>query len=345
MTHRYRINIVGNAPYDYPTETLFGLLFCKNGEVMEIPQNYPFEGEWGNTSEVCVYNNDGVIMPSKLEIVWLSLVEKQFYELSTELPYEELESLWDISDPTANTPLYDTLIIGMCPGGHVAIWFYGQLKSELVGWYKANETTVPMALFIPNHPDLSVEEYCDKYLGSLHPLNASINLSSFPKRMDKYMYRYVVYFEKWSQDNGTWEKHQDKDDELEIVYINETLYDGTHDKLHDGGLMKYHEAGKPKKLALKWHIKKSDYSAYFWFEEEEICAIFNKFYGQHPDTKTDFIIHIDPIKKKYELSLYRYGLKEPVIIPESAYQLIVFKSGFENYRSDNYNQPTGAWIW
>lgn len=109
--------------------------------------------------------------------------------------------------------------------------------------------------------------------------------------------------------------------------------------------LKYRELGIPKKLALKWHIKKSDYSAYFWFEDEEICAIFNKFYGQHPDTKTDFIIHIDPIKKKYELSLYRYGLKEPVIIPESAYQLIVFKSGFENYRSKNYNQERGAWIW
>lgn len=121
--------------------------------------------------------------------------------------------------------------------------------------------------------------------------------------------------------------------------------DGMCNKNIDIASLRYREAGMPKKLALKWHIKKSDYSAYFRFEEEEICAIFNKFYGQHPDTKTDFIIHIDSIKKKYELSLYRYGLKQPVIIPESAYQLIVFKSGFENYRSDNYNQPTGAWIW
>lgn len=134
-------------------------------------------------------------------------------------------------------------------------------------------------------------------------------------------------------------------DPSDIIFFAEALTDGKCTKNLDVVSLRYHETGKPKKLALKWHIKKSDYSAYFWFEDEEICAIFNKFYGQHPDTKTDFIIHIDPIKKKYELSLYRYGLKEPVIIPESAYQLIVFKSGFENYRSDNYNQPTGAWIW
>lgn len=131
----------------------------------------------------------------------------------------------------------------------------------------------------------------------------------------------------------------------DIDYFAMVFADGKCNKNIDIESLRYREAEQPKKLALKWHIKKSDYSAYFWFEDEEICAIFNKFYGQHPETKTDFIIHIDPIKKKYELSLYRYGLKEPVIIPETAYQLIVFKSGFENYRSDNYNQPTGAWIW
>lgn len=116
-------------------------------------------------------------------------------------------------------------------------------------------------------------------------------------------------------------------------------------KLHDGGLKNYHQAGKPKKLAVKWHIKKSEYTAYFWFEDEEIRAIFDLFYGTHPETKTDFMIWIDSDNKKFELALYRYGLKNPQVISESAYQLIVFKNKFEYFRSDNYNQPRGAWIW
>ena len=71
----------------------------------------------------------------------------------------------------------------------------------------------------------------------------------------------------------------------------------------------------------------------------------SKIIWSHPETKVDFIIRIDAENKKYELSLYRQGLKEPVIIPEDAYQLIVFKNKFEDYRSENYNQPRGAWIW
>lgn len=145
-----------------------------------------------------------------------------------------------------------------------------------------------------------------------------------------YYYRYVTIF---------------ADKKNVFDYIEETLFDGTHDKLHDGGLMRYHQAGKPKKLRVQWHIKKSEYTAYFWFEDERIRKVFDKFYGAHPDTKTDFIIRIDAEERKYELALYRYGLKEPQIIPKDVYQLLVFKNKFEDYRSENYNQERGAWIW
>jgi hypothetical protein len=57
------------------------------------------------------------------------------------------------------------------------------------------------------------------------------------------------------------------------------------------------------------------------------------------------MIRIDPEKNKYELALYRYGQKESLVFNESAYQLLVFRNKFGYYRSENYNQPKGAWIW
>lgn len=98
---------------------------------------------------------------------------------------------------------------------------------------------------------------------------------------------------------------------------------------------------------LKFVFKYMDikYCAVYFMDELKYKSIFDKFYGAHPDTKSDFIIRIDPENRKYELALYRQGLKEPVIIPQSAYQLIVFKNKFEDYRSENYDQPRGAWIW
>lgn len=159
------------------------------------------------------------------------------------------------------------------------------------------------------------------------------------KNLSQFVYRYLVLF-KDNNFNLEFNYYIG-----ELNYIKASLLDGSCNLLSDDGLLKYHKAGKPKKLAINWHIKKSEYTAYFWFEDEKICSIFERFYGTHPETKTDFIIRIDAENRKYELALFRQGLKEPQIIPEETYQLIVFKNKFEDYRSENYNQERGAWIW
>jgi len=216
------------------------------------------------------------------------------------------------------------LSIGTAPFGGVAIWSMDRLKSNIIKWIKAE-------------PLLNQDDIADN--DDLPPRDL------FDNYMKQFTYRYMAVFERWNDNDGKWVKHEEDEMLPEFEYIEETLYDGTYDKLHDGALMKYHEAGKPKKLAIKWHQKKSEYSAYLWFDENGIRAVFDKFYGAHPDTKSDFIIKIDPENRRYELSLYRYGMKEPVTIPEEAYQLMVFKNKFEDYRSDNYSQESGAWIW
>lgn len=98
-------------------------------------------------------------------------------------------------------------------------------------------------------------------------------------------------------------------------------------------------------IPIRFKLFNPNYSIYFWFEVSNLLHVLERFYGVHPETKSDFIINIDPENNRYELCLYRQGLREPVIIPEYAYQLIVFKNKFEHFRSENYNQPRGAWVW
>ena len=158
-----------------------------------------------------------------------------------------------------------------------------------------------------------------------------------------FVYRYIPLFTHLNVSQIT-ERKQISETER-IKYIENTLFHRTTIVQEMNELLTFHESVIPQNLLLSWHIGKSEYSAYFWFEEEPIREVFDKFYGAHPDTKTDFIIRIDAENKKYELALYRYGLKEPQIISEDVYQLLVFKNKFEDYRSDNYNQERGAWIW
>lgn len=216
------------------------------------------------------------------------------------------------------------LMIGTAPYGKVAIWNFENLKCSLIQWLCAE-------------PLLNQK---DEVINSCRP-----PLDLFDNYMKQFHYRYLVLFEKWYKGDKKWGKADNKGEMPMFDNIEEMLYDGTHDKLHDGGLMKYHQAGKPRKLRVQWHIGKTEYSAYLWFDDERIRDVFDMFYGAHPETKTDFLIRIDAEKKKYELALYRYGLKEPQVISEDVYQLLVFKNKFEDHRSENYNQERGAWIW
>lgn len=334
--------IVGNASFFYPAIIHSYHFYDENETIsINIHEEYPFQNEWGN-SNVEIY--DKLLKLSNFEFKWISLVEQKIYHIKL-----DLKTYFNTSNITFK---YNKILFGMAPYGGIALWAIGLNKSVLVNWLTGSEIKVSMEDFHPIHPNITLKKYCDFYINNDPAVKENLQINGLPSRnlFDKYMqqftYRYQPLFETWNDgEEVKWQKY--RGDELcpEFKYIEESLFDGTFDKLHDNDLLKYHKAGKPKKLSIRWHIKKTEYTAFFWFEDEKICSIFERFYGAHPDTKTDFIIRIDAEKKKYELALYRQGLKEPQIIPEDAYQLLVFKNKFEDYRSDNYNQERGAWIW
>lgn len=264
--------------------------------------------------------------PTKVVSIWYSYFDNKFFFLSKKL----------------NSDIFDQykiegIIAAFFPQGLMAIWARTNNATKLLLNYKAQDITDYMLELIYNERGIPVE-YDNENTDSLE-------IDLFDNYLKQFTYRYVPLFEHWDNDDETWQKHSDEEIVPEFDYIEEALYDGTHDKLHDGGLLNYHEAGKPKKLAAKWHIKKSDYVAYLWFDDMKIRDAFEWFYTKYPDAKMDFIFHIDTENKVFQISFDCEEADEPMLLSEDTYQMIIFKSKFEYYRTPNYNQPRGAWIW
>lgn len=346
--HLYYIS--GSAPRLYPTESVFGNLMWSEDDGISVPYCCPFADEWGKPVSMHVYDDKEFPIPSYLDMIWLSLAENKFYSIEEELPTNILEKLFQEKNKVSGESLYNYIIVGMAPHGYIALWTHGDYKAKLVAWMKAEETDVEMEDFCPS-TRLSRNEYVDMMLKSVPEAIENLEKNGPPPRdlFDRYMqqfnYRYVVEFGHWYEDKKEWKDYEEDEIKPEFDYIEEALYDGTHDKLHDGGLMDYHPAGKPKKLALQYHIKKSQYSAFFWMDDLKIRAAFENFYREYPEAKMDFIFNIDPEKNIYQIAFTCEEAEEPRILNEETYQLIVFKSKFERYRSKNYNQPRGAWVW
>ena len=208
------------------------------------------------------------------------------------------------------------LLVGLTHFGGIAVWAYSSAKSALLDWRAAGD-------------------------GESRAGDGSRAAFKMREAMKKYAYRYVFIFggggERGMAGGGR--------GEASLVCVEEQLSDGTHDKLNDGTLLRYHEAAKPRRLAVKWRVGKDGYAAYFWFCGDSLQELFGRFYDAHPDTRADFIIRIDAERGGCRLSLFRYGLPQPLAVPEEAYELIVFKNRLELCRSANYSQGRGAWIW
>lgn len=313
------ISIVIEQYNDYPSIILKSGWKQFDEFVNEELSSYYIQGERNSCNGTRVHNN-GI-----LSIIWYSIINNAFYETNVNLQ-------------EYNDAVFSSIIIGLFPYGIIPIWGKNSNSRVLLKYILSKNdvlqhTVCPKTYLQINNNQYRRELKCPP-------------ISYFLEKLKSFVYRYKVLIEKWvDSDSARRYKYISHEMTEKSICLEESLCNNTFDKLHDGGLMEYHRAGKPKKLRVEWHVGKTEYSAYFWFEDEKIREVFDRFYRDYPETKSDFIIRIDGEQKKYELSLFKEGLEEPQIIPEDVYQLLVFKNKFEDYRSENYNQERGAWIW
>lgn len=258
---------------------------------------------------------------------------------------KKIESVW--YDPYLSKYFYATIQIDddesidlsrayldllFCMGGKLYVWFISPGKSILVkdiiikeididytlsdsSWYRTKEE-------VQKTYNAKAAEYRKRIL---------IMHSNFDMLFKQYMLRFIPIFSERS---------------LKLSCVLETRsYDGCRLTLQDADFQEYHEMGKPKNLAVKWKEGKTDYSAYFWFDESCIRKSFELFCGENTDIKIEFLIQFDLEHRQFELMLYNQDSKRLLLIPNETYQLLVFKNKFEEYRSENYNQKSGAWLW
>ena len=350
---------VANArPPLYPILQLDGNYLVKwnnnqskeNDEVEEwLPILDNLESAWGDAPIVRIVGGSSSPLPSAVEVIWLSVIEKQLYKYKKEIDARKAETYWYIDNKNSWNS-FSQILVGLAPCGGVALWFRGYNKSILFSWEKAealNTDQVSDELL----PDESIEEIYQVALNEHAEIKSHLEQNGLPqpsfynRLMAQFCYKFMPVFKKWNVDEELWKDYEENETLPELYSMEVRCFDGTYDKLRDGGLQEYHTTGKPSHLNVSWHFGNHNYGAYFFFNHEELQTIFSRCYGTHPETRADFLIKMDSETQHYELALYRYGMKEPMVISESAYQLIVFKNSSECFRSENYNLPPGLWRW
>lgn len=340
-----------------PSTSRFKLFPCKaivkkfyygdDNDYLRLIENSDLD--WGEATPVEVIG-EKYPLPHSIELKWLSIVEKKIYKIKTDIDVKNEQEFWKSREIADGRDVFLYVVAGMAPYGGVAIWLRGYRISRLLCWLKAEEELIDA---FDNTNDL-IQKKCQELmaeegLAALYLQDHNLPPSDyFDHIMEQFHYRYVPLEEYWDGEN--WQEYDEEDMFYDDIMINELhvqRFDGTHHELPDDiSLIKYHEAGMPKRMALHWDEGRSHLSAYWWFDDQVLYPILHRFFSLNPDTRADILLRCDSRQECFEMAL-KSGemLQQPITVLPEAYQLIVFKDGHELYKSENYNQEQGAWNW
>ena len=186
MTQDYEYSVVGCAFDIAPILTHVALVSCSDTDVLSIPECLPYQGEWGRNESVSFKEESYHLLPKGIHIIYLSIVERKFYIINESLPIEEINDLWCNGH-------YDKVVVGMAPYGSIAVWLSEVKKSTLVRWLHGAEIFVDMKSFIPNNPNVSLEQISQYYTNSNSAAKAYYKKYGICPYSDSFYFCFTLY--------------------------------------------------------------------------------------------------------------------------------------------------------
>ncbi len=150
-----------SAPADYPMQIMRGGSFRYHGaenDGLYIPSGGTLYQGWGNAISTHAVGPALKPLPDKLDITFYSYLEDVFYQGSFDLPYAKILSLFREGVAVdANSPVYNRVMVGIAPGGTVAVWVSGK-KTVEVFFGKAHKADLSWGK-VMNYPENERAEF------------------------------------------------------------------------------------------------------------------------------------------------------------------------------------------
>lgn len=157
---------VATAPRDYPMEVISGTFFYKGQDVGDIiPSGGTLRQGWGKQSSAYVKGSEIPPLPDRVSVKFYSYAENKFYKAEFALPYEDILAKFREQSKQQPELPYDTFLLGIAPGGAVAVWINGAKTIEVYfGQAEEIQLTPSQAFKVPFNDKADSDDYIAKAL-------------------------------------------------------------------------------------------------------------------------------------------------------------------------------------
>ena len=348
------------APKMYPVWIVSGY-FSSEEKIVAFVPNYDFvDNGWGKHGSTELVGSELKSLPDELFIEWFSFTENKFYKGTISLPKDTITALMEGGFPVIDKRLHQTyryLLVGLAPGGTVAVW----LRSSdgwvtEVGYYQAEETTRTLESFLGelrtwgwvqeldmDPKDVTQEDFRNSFLYKNKFTTAGRHLDSIQGKIPF----------------GLWDKYREKflfrvrmdyDDPTAVTdMVLSEYYNGEEESLQ---IYPQNDNGFKKRARIRffntyWSFGRTLKETTVMMDETELMEAYNTLYEGNPNREIELRVHVnkendfirlwlsDPhAEYPRELELTKAYIKIYPVDENDRHRYIAFREEFK----DMYNQ-------
>jgi len=130
------------APVTAPIEIVSGQFITRDGVPIRIPAGSVVNNGWGAIGSTFISDPIEKALPEKLQLRWFSYAENKFYGGDFTIDPAHLDSLFNAgyqSPLSGEKKAFDRIVVGMSPGGGVALWLKGEQITKEFQFFHAAE--------------------------------------------------------------------------------------------------------------------------------------------------------------------------------------------------------------
>jgi len=282
QTERFRLHATPASAPGYPMVIEYGGFMRADGQRLVVPSGNYLDSKtsWSVSGVAWAVGEELQPVPERLDILYFSYAEDQFYEGKFALPQQQLYTLlkagyWNTDSKQQIT--YNTLVVSVLPKGLVVVWLAGEGRRVLVGQFRAHASDADYQHFHPGSDRAQTVRYNQAHLppGVQQQLKAgTISSQQWENYLHPYCWqlalpptlrlsRYTIGY--WSE-----EVSQYPDTQNFAPYVQALL--APHQRAAPKSLRLYvrDEAGQAHQLRIRQ------------FDEAETLAAFQQLHGASP---------------------------------------------------------------
>lgn len=163
---KFKWDVVATAPKDYPMEISHGVFLAKGLNYgISIPSGGTLTTGWGKYASGYGVGDEIPPLPDRVEVVFYSYAERQFYNAEFSLPYELILEKFRRQLDVHPDEAFSGFLLGVAPGGAVSVWLKGPKTIEVYfGQAKKIEKSPTEGFGLPFKSKNQSDDYITKVL-------------------------------------------------------------------------------------------------------------------------------------------------------------------------------------